>query len=76
MWKIKERIFILISCLELSIGLLQMCQNEIPFRRFYFVGFSGDLCGGSGHEPLYREGKDFVRRKPCHGHSPLSLHRD
>ncbi len=41
MWKIKERIFILISCLELSIGLLQMCQNEIPFRRFILWGFLG-----------------------------------
>ena len=41
MSKIKERIFILVSCLELSIGLLQMCQNEIPFRRFILWGFLG-----------------------------------
>ena len=75
MSKIKERIFILVSCLELSIGLLQMCQNEIPFRRFILWGFLGIYAAVlvTNH---YREGKDFVRRKPCHGHSPLSLHRD
>ncbi len=35
----KEKVFILASYLELALGLLEMCQYEIPMRRFALWGF-------------------------------------
>lgn len=35
----KEKVFILASCMELALGLMGMCQYEIPIKRFVLWGF-------------------------------------